>query len=73
MDLDALIPGYLAARLVGVSKQLVYRWQHRPTNPLVPAEHAPDGRPLFRVRDVLAVERETRHSPRSSRRQTTAA
>lgn len=73
MDLDALIPGYLAARLVGVSKQLIRRWRLRPVNPLPVADHDNRGRPLFRVRDVLAVERETRHSPHSSRRLPTAA
>jgi hypothetical protein len=67
VDLDALIPGYLAAHLVGVSRQLVRKWTKRTTNPLTVAAHDAAGRPLFRVRDVIAIERECRRSTKSSR------
>lgn len=72
MDLDALLPGYLAARLVGVPKQRIIAWRNRPRNPLPVAGRDPAGRPLYRAGDVLAVERETRHSPKSHRLQTAA-
>jgi hypothetical protein len=67
VNLDALIPAHQAALLVRVSRQLVRKWTLRPTNPLRPADVAPDGRPLYRVGDVLDVERETRRSPKSHR------
>ncbi len=67
MNLDALLPGHLAARLVGVSPQLLQWWRRRKINPIVPAGMDADGTPLYRVHDVLACERETRRSPKSSR------
>lgn len=80
VDLDALLPAYLAARLVGVSKQTFRKWTLRPVNPLRRAtdEHGRElrderGHPVYRARDVLAVERETRRSLKSSRYLPTAA
>jgi hypothetical protein len=59
---DALLTGAQAARLVGVSKQLVRRW--RQLGHLEPvAEHPP----RYRVRDVWKAERATRRSPHSHR------
>lgn len=62
VNLDALLTGTQAARLVGVSKQLVRKW--RVLGHLEPVEPDP---PLFRVRDVLTAERQTRRSPQSRR------
>jgi DNA-binding transcriptional MerR regulator len=64
VNLDALITGTEAARLAGVSKQLVRRW--RELGHLQPADPTP-GRPRFRVGDVLKAERKTRRSPWSRR------
>lgn len=64
VNLDALITGSQAARLAGVSKQLIYRW--RQLGHLQPADPTP-GRPRYRVRDVLQAERATRRSPQSTR------
>lgn len=66
-DLDALLPGHLAARLVGVTPQLLQWWRQRRRHPLVAADHDAEGRPLFRVRDVFDAERSTRRSSKSSR------
>jgi DNA-binding transcriptional MerR regulator len=64
VNLDALITGTQAARLAGVSKQLIRRW--RLLGHLQPADPTP-GRPRYRVRDVLAAERDTRRAPQSNR------
>lgn len=61
MDLDALLTGSQAAAIIGRSRQLIHAWHH--------AGHLPrteNGR--YRLRDVLAAERRTRHSPKSHRK-----
>jgi predicted site-specific integrase-resolvase len=64
-DLDAKLPAHLAARLVGVSRQLVHYWHT--AGHLTPV--AVSGRqPLYRLGDLLAVERDMRNSPHSHRR-----
>lgn len=61
MDLNARLRPAQAARAIGVSKQLVNWW--RSTGKL-----SPDAQGCYRWGDVLAVERDTRRSMRSSRR-----
>jgi DNA-binding transcriptional MerR regulator len=64
-DPDARLPAHLAARLVGVSRQLINYW--RASGLIVPVGHR--GRsPLYRLGDILAVEADTRRSPQSRRR-----
>jgi len=58
VNLDALLTGTQAARLAGVSKQVIYRW--RQLGHLHPAQQSP---PRYRAGDVLAAERVTRNSP----------
>lgn len=61
--MDALLPGSLAARLAGVSVQVITNWRNRGI--LKPATDAggneirdPKGRRLYRVRAILAAEAE---------------
>lgn len=64
LDMDALITGAQAARLVGVTRAAVCTW--RSTGRLQPQGQR--GRsPLYRFADVLAVERDTRRSGKSHR------
>lgn len=64
VDLDAKLPAHLAARLVGVSRQLIYAWQN--AGHIAPV--ARSGRsPLYRAGDVLAAEAATRRKPQSHR------
>jgi len=63
-DPDTLLPGVLAAARAEVSRQLLNYW--RQTGKLRPAE-VRDGRPLYRLGDVLEVERATLHSSQSRR------
>ena len=63
-DPDAKLPAHLAARLVGVSRQLVNYW--RTSGKLKPAAHATRGY-VYRIGDVLELERATRRSPNSRR------
>jgi DNA-binding transcriptional MerR regulator len=63
-DPDTKLPAHLAAAMVGVSRQLVNYW--RTSGKLKPVDR--DGRrPLYRLGDILQVERSTRHSPQSHR------
>ena len=63
-DMNATLPAHLAARLVGVSRQLVNYW--RSAGKLEPVGY--DGRsPLYRLGDVVRVEAEARRSPQSRR------
>lgn len=63
-DLDAQLPAHLAAAMVGVSRQLINYW--RSSGHLTPVDA--DGRsPLYRLGDLLAVERDMRRSPQSHR------
>ena len=58
--MDALLPGSLAAKLAGVSVQVVTNWRNRGL--LKPAADAQgneirrDGKRVYRVRDILAAE-----------------
>jgi hypothetical protein len=61
VDLDARLPAYLAARLVGVTKQTFNYW--RATGKVTPDEAG-----TYRLGDVLEVERATRRSPNSRRK-----
>ena len=63
--MDALLTTTEAATAARVSKQLIYAW--RVNGKLKPADYDPRGRPLYRERDVLEVERDTRRSPNSHR------
>lgn len=65
VNLDAHLPAYLAARQAGVSPQLLHWW--RRSGLLEPIAQDKQGRPLYRVGDVLAVELRTRRSPKSHR------
>lgn len=60
MDLDARVPAWYAAQKMGVSRQLFNWW--RRTGKVTPGE---DG--LYRLGDVLEVERQTAASPLSRR------
>jgi DNA-binding transcriptional MerR regulator len=63
-DPDAKLPAHLAARLVGVSRQLINYW--RTSGILQPAARASRGY-VYRLADVLEAERTTRRSPNSRR------
>lgn len=69
-DHDVLIPGHLAAERVGVSRQLINYWR---ISGQLPVATWRDGRPLYRLGDVLAAERATRRSRFSSRNPARAA
>lgn len=56
MDMDALLPGKLAALLAGVSIRVIVNWRNRG---YLPSETGPDGRRLYRARAVLAAEAAT--------------
>lgn len=59
-DLNALIPGSSAAKVLGVSKQLIRRW--RQLGHITPVRM--DGRsPLYRLGDLFEAERKLRQSP----------
>lgn len=62
---DVLLPANLAAARVRVSRQLLNWW--RRTGKLTPAAADRTGRPLYRLGDVVQVERQTRRSPQSHR------
>lgn len=69
MDLGKIDPNRLvfaseAAIAVRVSKQLVHSWVKRD---LLKAVDEKDGRPRYRLGDVMAVEKATRESGCSSR------
>lgn len=60
VDLDARLTATEAARYVGISKQLFNYWR-------TSGKVQPDERGLYRLGDVLDVERRTRRSPCSHR------
>lgn len=64
-DLDTKLPAHLAAALVGVSRQLVNYWR---SAGLLQPVGASGRSPLYRLGDVLEVERATRRSIQSRRR-----
>jgi hypothetical protein len=63
-DPDAKLPAHLAARLVGVSRQLINYWR---TAGLIRPVAVSGRSPLYRLGDVLEVERTTRRSSQSRR------
>jgi len=71
MDQGDLLPAFLIARQLQVSRQLVYWWVR--SGKLAPAGEGADGRPLYSFIDAALVERETRRSPRSHRLETSSA
>lgn len=70
MNLDALITGAQAARLANVTRANVCAWV---TAGKLTAKRHRGRSPLYRLGDVLAVERETRQSGKSHRGPRTAA
>lgn len=66
MDQGDLLPAFLIARQLNVSRQLVNWWVR--SGKLEASGPAADGRPLYSFIDAARVERETRRSPRSHRR-----
>jgi len=70
VNLDAHLPGHMAAQLAGVSRQLVNWWRRSGLLPIAATDGS--GRPLYRAGDVLEVERRTRRSPYSHRRASAA-
>jgi DNA-binding transcriptional MerR regulator len=63
-NMDARLPAHQAARLVGVSRQLINYW--RAKGKLKPVDR--QGRAsLYRLADVMAVESAMRNSPQSRR------
>lgn len=65
MDRGDLLPAFLIARHLGVSRQLVYWWTRN--GKLEQAGEASDGRPLYSLRQAAAVDRTTKRSPLSHR------
>jgi hypothetical protein len=63
---DALLPAFLLARRLGVSRQLINSWVK--ANKLTPACEAADGRPLYRYLDAAVLEAKMRANPRSHRK-----
>jgi hypothetical protein len=64
LDMDALLPGKMAAMLAGVSVRVVVNWRNRGYLKVATDGHGNEirderGRPLYRVRDILAVEAAT--------------
>jgi hypothetical protein len=64
VDLEALLPAYLVAKVVGVTRQVFNYW--RKVGKVVAAGVDKTGRALYRLRDALVVEADTR--ARSGRR-----
>lgn len=65
MDRGDLLPAFLIARQLGVSRQLVYWWTR--TGKLDQAGEGADGRALYSLRQAAGVDRATKHSPLSHR------
>ena len=63
-DMDALLPAHMAAEKCNVSTQL-FNWWVR-TGKLKPVDN--EGRPLYRLRDALNVEKQMRRSGQSRRK-----
>lgn len=63
---DALLPAFLLARRLGVSRQLVNYWHKN--GKLNQAGEGKDGRPLFRFLDGAELEAAMRANPRSHRK-----
>lgn len=71
MDQGDLLPAFLIARQLTVSRQLVYWWVR--SGKLAPAGEGADGRPLYSYHAAAVVERDTKRSPRSHRLEPSAA
>jgi len=65
MDQGDLLPAFLIARQLNVSRQLVNWWVR--AGKLAPAGEGADGRPLYSYREAVVVDRDTKRSPRSHR------
>jgi predicted site-specific integrase-resolvase len=65
VDQDDLLPAFLIARRLGVSRQLVYWWTRN--GKLDAVGEGEDGRPLYSLSIAAAVERDMRRSPLSRR------
>lgn len=61
----SLLPAFLIARRLGVSRQLVYWWKTK--GHLPQADTGADGRPLYDIRAAAALEAAMRRSPLSHR------
>lgn len=61
-----LLPAFLIARELNVSRQLVYWWVK--TGKLAPAGLGSDGRALYSLATAALVDRNTKRSPQSHRR-----
>lgn len=61
----SLLPAFLIARRLGVSRQLVYWWKTK--GHLPQAGTAEDGRPLYDLRVAARLEASMRRSPQSHR------
>ena len=64
IDMDALITGAQAARLAGVTRAAVCIWRNRGR---LEVRRTRGRSPLYRLGDVLDVERETRQSGKANR------
>lgn len=64
-DLDARLNRAQAAAFLRVSKNLISTW--KAAGLITPVETTADGQTLYRLGDLLEVERTTRRSPKSSR------
>ncbi len=64
-DLDAHLRASVAAEQAGVSKQTFNYWRRK--GKIKPVAHDRAGRALYRLEDVLEVERDTRQAKQSSR------
>lgn len=65
LHMDARLRASQAAAEVGVSKQAFNYWRRQ--GKITPVAHDRAGRALYRLRDVLIVERDTRQAKQSSR------
>lgn len=65
MDQGDLLPAFLIARKLDVSRQLVYWWVR--AGKLRVAGRAADGRPLYSYSAAAKVDRDTKRSPLSHR------
>lgn len=61
VNMDARLPAHLAARSVGVSRQLLNYWR-------TSGKIQPDDRGRYRYGDLVMLEAAMRRDPRSSRR-----
>jgi predicted alpha-1,6-mannanase (GH76 family) len=67
INLDAQLRAHQAAQAARVSRQVLNYWR-RDGGPLKPVDHDKAGHALYRLGDVLAVERDMRNAKQSTRR-----